>query len=91
MPLYMISYDEKSAYDYTECYKLMRKWRAKRLLQSLWFANLNGTADDVLKAVNSALGNNAGVAVVQVFQNGDWSTIRAQKEGVQWLEEHMNS
>jgi hypothetical protein len=91
MPLFMISYDEHPTRDYAECYKLLRKWRAKRLLESLWFADLNGTADAVLKAVDAALGNNASVAVVQVFSNGDWSTMAAQKEGVQWLQTHMDS
>lgn len=90
MPLYMISYDERPAHDYTQCYKLLAEWKAERLLQSLWFANLDGTADAVLKALDTALGHNAAVAVVEVFANGDWSTIRAQQQGVQWLQQHIN-
>jgi hypothetical protein len=91
MPLYMISYDEHPSRNYDECYKLMARWKAKRLLQSLWFAQLTGPAEVVRNAVSTAFGHSASVAVVQVFANGDWSTYGAQDGGVKWLQAHMNS
>ena len=42
MALWMISYDEHPSRNYDECYKLMAEWKAKRLLESLWLAELTG-------------------------------------------------
>jgi hypothetical protein len=90
MPLYIISYDDHPTRDYTQCYKLMAEWNAKRLLESFWLADLTGPAEAVREIVSATFGGHASVAVLQLFTNADWA-VNARQEGVEWLQQHMIS
>lgn len=90
MPLFLISYDEHPSRDYSECYKLLAQWKAQRLLQSFWLAELAGPAEAVRDIVSAAFGGSASVAVIQVFPNSDWAVRGAEAAGIEWLQAHMN-
>lgn len=91
MPLFLISYDEHPARNYDECYQLMANWGAKRLLQSVWLAQLAGPAGAIRNIVSTAFGGSASVAVIELFANGDWATTKGvYQEGSEWLQLHMN-
>jgi hypothetical protein len=90
MPLFLISYDEHPSRDYTECYKLMANWNAKRLLQSVWLAELTGPAEAIRNIVSSAFAGSASVAIIELFANADWATSKGvYNEGGKWLQAHM--
>ena len=74
-----------------ECYKLLRGWKAKRLVESLWLAELRGPAWEIRDHVLAAFGGSASVAVIELFSNGDWAITRAYKEGADWLQKHMST
>ncbi|GAA3907651.1 hypothetical protein GCM10022276_27600 [Sphingomonas limnosediminicola] len=90
MPLFLISYDEHPQRDYTECYKLMAEWKAAKVLESLWLAELAGPAEAIRNIVSATFAGSASVAVIQLFPNGDWATAKGYNTGNKWLQTHMN-
>ena len=90
MPLYVISYDEHPSRNYEECHQLMFKWQARRLLESVWLAELAGPAEAVRRILQAAFRGSGSIAVLELLPNADWS-IEARKEGMEWLHAHMNS
>ncbi len=85
MAVFLISYDDRAPHDYSALYKLLSLWDAKRLLESLWVAELVGPAETICNLLFNTLGVNDGVSVFQVSPNCDGCTIGANPEGVDLL------
>jgi len=83
MTAYLISYDNHAPRNYTDLYTLMNTWGAKRILESLWVANLNGPSAVIRDTVKASLGVNDGVFVVQAHD--DWASSNCQADGVALL------
>lgn len=91
MALYAISYDLHKNRDYDALYEVLRKWKAVRLLESLWLANLTGNAAGVRDALKAALDNDDSVAVIELKRGSDWACIRAKEAGVGWLRSNLRA
>lgn len=89
MPLYAMSYDAHYDRDYTEIYNLMAVWNAARLHESLWLAKLRGPAEVILDFMVTALDGDDSVAVIELASDAQWSTIRAQINGTNWLRRNI--
>jgi hypothetical protein len=75
----LISYDLRKQRNYDELYKLLEVWKARRLLKSVWLAELRGLSDA-----------GDGLAVIELQKTGDWSAIQAETDGITWLETKLN-
>lgn len=89
MSLYMISYDQHRDKDYTPIWNQLRQWGAKRILESVWFAELNGTAAAVRDTLKTASRNEDSLIVVELKSGSGWAASGAQEEGVTWLRQHI--
>jgi hypothetical protein len=90
MPLYLISYDLRKQRNYDELYKLLELWKARRLLKSVWLAELRGLSDAVIGYLRGAIDAGDGLAVIELKKTGDWSAIQAETDGITWLETKLN-
>ncbi len=86
---YLITYDLHNRRDYRALYALMAQWRAVRLTESLWLANLQGPAAAVRNVVLSRLDSDDTVAVVQLKPGSDWATMRAKPAANNWLSSYV--
>ena len=86
MPLFLISYDEHAHRDYRKCYELLVSWRAVRLLESLWLAELRGGAEVIQRFVSEAFDSDASVAVIELPPDSDWATSNCYELGVEMLQ-----
>lgn len=81
----MISYDYRKEKNYQPLYKLLIAWQAKRLLESLWLVELNTDTGSVRDYLMQVMDRDDGAAVIELKKGSDWSTVRAQKAGTDWL------
>ena len=90
MALYVISYDYRNNRNYDPLYALLERWNAKPLLESVWLANLNGSAPAVRRELVSTGDGDESFAVIELKPNSDWATTPGVKQsGVEWLETHL--
>jgi hypothetical protein len=90
MAQFLISYDTHGKpRNYQKLYQLMATWKAVRLTDSLWLANLVGPANVIRDHVVWALDNNDTVAVVQLQQGADWATARVGAAATTWLSAYI--
>lgn len=90
MAKYLITYDYRNTRNYTPLYNLLAQWGAARLLESVWLANLNGTAAAVRDALTSVADSDDVFAVIELKNGSDWATTSGvQKNGVEWLEANL--
>ena len=82
---YLITYDLHNRRDYQSLYRLLASWQAVRLTESLWMANLRGSAEVVRDIVLAQLDHDDTVAVVQLQQGSDWATVRVKPAACAWL------
>lgn len=78
MTSYLITYDLHKLRDYTKLYQLMATWKAVRLCESVWLANLRGPASTVRDFVARTLDNDDTVAIVEIKAGADWATLRVK-------------
>lgn len=81
MALFLISYDLRKIRRYEPLYKLMAEWRGKRLLESLWLAELKGPASTIRDIVISRVDNDDGIAVIELRGQFDWASVKAYFAG----------
>lgn len=67
----------------------MASWKAVKLTESIWMANLLGPADAVRKFVANAVDNDDSVAVLQLQQGADWATLRVSPAASAWLSRNV--
>lgn len=90
MAKFLISYDYHRQRDYSGIHDLLEnKWKAARLLESLWLASVNGTADQVLDAVVRQGDEDDSFAVIELKPGSDWQTRFAEQPGYDWLNKHI--
>lgn len=85
----MISYDLHNRRVYTKLYELLAAWKAQRLLESLWLAELRGPADVLRQMLIGTLDIDDAVAVIELKVGSQWATTRGQQPGVNWLALHI--
>ena len=91
MAYFVLTYDVRAKnHDYKPLYDLMNTWRAAHLQDSIWLAELNGTAKSIRETMRAHMHSDDTVCVIQVFHNSGWATWNARKTGVDWLSSHMS-
>jgi hypothetical protein len=83
--MYLISYDLRKARNYEPLWQVLREWKASRLLESLWLAELKGPASEIRRILTSYIDNDDGLGIIELKAPFDWATIRCQKLGTEWL------
>jgi CRISPR/Cas system-associated endoribonuclease Cas2 len=87
--LYVLTYDVRAKnHDYQPLYDLLGTWGAAHLQNSVWLADMNGTAQAVRDAMMAKMHKDDTACVIQIFKNSGWATQNARTDGVQWLKDH---
>jgi len=89
MTSFLITYDNKPPRNYTALYQLMAAWNAVRLADSVWLANLNGSAAQIRDIVRSQLQADDVIAVLELKQGADWATRNVPATASAWLSAHI--
>ncbi len=89
MAQFLITYDNRPPRNYTALYRLMATWKAVKLAESVWLANLVGPADVVRNLVLNTLQRNDVVAVVELKQGADWATNKVSPTASAWLSAYV--
>jgi CRISPR/Cas system-associated endoribonuclease Cas2 len=92
MAYYVITYDirDRPGHDYQPLYDQLASWNAAHLQNSVWLADLNGTAVQVRDTLRSHMHNDDTFCVLRVFHNSKWATWNARKTATDWLKAHMD-
>jgi CRISPR/Cas system-associated endoribonuclease Cas2 len=91
MTLYVIAYDVRAKnHEYQSLYDQLNEWGAAHLQNSVWLADLNGTAAAVRDSLRRHMHPDDTVCVIQIFSNSGWATWAARKTGTDWLKSHMS-
>lgn len=85
MAWYIITYDLRKARNYDALYTQLSNWGAVSLLESVWLAELNGSASAVRDVMMQCLDGDDGVAVVQLQSGFSWGTKNVPKAASDWL------
>jgi hypothetical protein len=85
LPRFIIGYDLRNQRNYQPLYNRLTKWNAARLLDSLWLAELAGSAEAVRDILRNVADADDGVVVIELVGAFDWATFKAQLTGVAWL------
>lgn len=90
MAEFLISYDYHEERNYERLYELLAKWRAVRLLESLWVANLTGDAEGVISSLRRVADNDDAFAVIELVKGSDWAVTEGVYElGYEWLQRNL--
>lgn len=92
MSLFVITYDVRTrpGHDYQPLYDQLANWDAAHLQNSVWLADLNGTAIQVRESLKPYMHQDDTLCVLQLFKNSGWATLNARKTGTDWLKDHMD-
>jgi hypothetical protein len=76
--------------DYGRLRELMMKMAAAQVLESVWFASINGRAEQLCDAIRTVIYPTDSIVVVRLQDNGssDWAEFHDPREGLRWLETH---
>jgi hypothetical protein len=85
MALFIISYDLRRQRNYQPLYDCLNNWKAARLLESFWLAELVGPADTVRDILTGLIDDDDAVAVIELKAPFNWATMRTQPIGTAWL------
>src|SRR3546814_15791093 len=66
---YLITYDNRSPRDYVPIYRLMQSWRAVRLAESVWLADLDTAQIDILRTGLPAMQREHTTPVLPLHHN----------------------
>lgn len=89
MAQFLITYDNHPPRDYRRLYQLMAQWKAVKLADSVWLANLVGPAGAVRNIVLGTLQPNDKVAVLELKHGSDWATNAVTPAANTWLSTNM--
>lgn len=89
MAQFLITYDNKPPRNYTALYQLMAQWKAIRLAESVWLANLIGPASVVRSIVAGTLQRDDLVAVLELQAGSDWATVNVPPAASTWLSAYI--
>lgn len=85
MAHFVISYDLHRRRDYRDLYQLLESWKAVRLLESVWLADLIGPAETVKELVLKTLDSDDSVAVLELKPGAQWAAAREKPGARAWL------
>lgn len=87
MTLFLISYDLRApGRNYPSLYEALAQWKAVRLLESVWLADLPaGRAEPIRDSLQRHLDANDWLAVIELPPGIDWATHLCAKPGVDKL------
>lgn len=85
MAQFLITYDLHKLRKYDRLYQLMASWKAVRLTESNWLANLIGPAEIIRNYVGAALDGDDTIAVLEIKPGSDWATVRVTPAAAGWL------
>ena len=85
MPAFLITYDLRKQRNYQPLYDLLRQWKAARLLESVWLAELAGPAATVRDLIRQRTDADDAVAVIELKAGFNWATIHCEPAGNQML------
>lgn len=86
MTLFMISHDVRSInHDYTQLYAALNRLGAAHLQNSMWLADLTGTAASIRDSFRVHMHPDDTVAVIQLAYIPDWATANVRPGGEAWL------
>jgi hypothetical protein len=88
---FIISYDQHKDRDHSPIWTKLGQWKAQKVLESLWLAHLNGTAQQVLDALRATSKNEDSLAVIELKSKSDWACYAAQDGGVEWLRRNIKA
>jgi hypothetical protein len=91
MTLFVLTYDVRATnHDYTNLYSLLNSWRAAHLQNSVWLADMNGTAEAIRDAMRTHMHRDDTIGVIQLPASGtaNWAAINCRPEGATWLKTH---
>lgn len=90
MALYLISYDlHAPGRNYKPLIDLLSMtWKAKKILESTWLAQLVGPAKAVREFIRTKIDSNDAVIVLELKVGSDWALWNARPEGKLWLQTH---
>lgn len=89
MAQFLITYDNHAPRNYDALYRLMASWKAVKLAESVWLANLVGPAEVVRNVVQRTLQLNDTVAVIEIKQGSDWATNKVSPTAAAWLSAYV--
>lgn len=89
MARFLITYDNHPPRDYSALYRLLASWKAVRLAESVWLANLNGDAGTVRDVVSRTLDNSDTLAVLELKQGSAWATRNVNAAANAWLSAYI--
>jgi hypothetical protein len=87
MTLFVLTYDVRATnHQYQPLYDQLNAWRAAHLQDSVWLADLNGTASAVRDAMKAHMHPNDTACVIQLpTPPFEWATSYAHQAGTDWL------
>jgi hypothetical protein len=87
MTLFVLTYDVRTTnHQYQPLYDQLNAWSAAHLQDSVWLADLNGTAEAIRNAMMGHMHPKDTVCVIQLPQPAfDWATSCARETGTDWL------
>ena len=89
MPLFLISYDLRApGRNYKVLYECMANFRAQRLLESVWLAELKGPAEEIRNLVRGTVDANDSLVVIEITAHADWATRHVPIEATGLLRKH---
>jgi hypothetical protein len=76
--------------DYTRLRQVLNQMAAAQVQEAVWFASINGRAEQLKDALRTVIHAGDSVLVVRLQDNGpsDWAAFHEPGEGLQWLETH---
>ena len=88
MALFVLTYDQRATHhDYSNLYALLNSWNAAHLQNSVWLADLNGTAANIRDAMKSHMHQDDTACVIQLRNQNDcnWAASNCRPTGTNWL------
>ena len=78
MAVFFIAYDlDKPGQNYAAVHKLLKKWGAKRVLESTWVVRMDSSASKILESMNGekdAFDSNDRIVVIE---EADWTSHKS--------------
>ena len=87
--LYLISYNPARFSDARRLHQALRLWTAKRVMKSVWLAELVGPAEKVRNLLLGSIDDRDSLTVIEIEPTAEWAVHHAEPEGLDWLHRHV--
>ncbi|MCF3934337.1 hypothetical protein L1787_13050 [Acuticoccus sp. M5D2P5] len=85
MASFLITHDLRKQRNYTDLYHCLGQWNAVMLLESVYLAELSGSASGVRDTIRRHIDADDGLAVIQLVHPFDWGTWGVEPAAAAWL------